>query len=207
MSDNYVYELEGKVYINLTNLCTNNCVFCIRTLKNDVVGQDLRLHNEKINLDDVKEQLKNFQIDNNEIVFCGYGEPLIKIEEVKELAKYIKENYKNTKIRINTNGMANMIHKRDVVPELKENIDAVSISLNAENDELYNQISRPAEKYKGAYSRVKEFIWYCSKAGLETTATIVTGYKDYKPDVEKCEQIAKNLGAKFRIREWLDNGY
>ena len=207
MSDNYVYELEGKVYINLTNRCTNECVFCIRNIKNDVTGQDLRLKSEDVSFEDVIEQLKNFKIEDNEIVFCGYGEPLIKLDLVKKIAKYIKDNYKNTRIRINTNGMANMIHKRDVVPELKENIDAVSVSLNAESDALYNEISRPGAAYKGAYSRVKEFIWYCANAGLDTTATIVTGYKDYKPDVEKCEQIAKNLGAKFRIREWLDKGY
>ena len=207
MSDNYVYELAGKVYINLTNLCTNDCVFCIRTLKDDVEGTSLKLKNENVKVEDVTEQLKNFRIDNNEIVFCGYGEPLIKIEEVKTIAKHIKENYKNTTVRINTNGLGNMIHKRDIVPELKGCIDAVSVSLNAENDELYNKISRPNPKYKGAYSRVKEFIWYCARAGIDTTATIVTGYKDFKPDVEKCEQIAKNLGAKFRIREWLDNGY
>ena len=207
MSDNYVYELEGKVYINLTNRCTNECVFCIRNIKDDVTGQDLRLKSEDVSFEDVMEQLKKFKIDDNEIVFCGYGEPLIKLDLVKKIAKYIKENYKNTRIRINTNGMANMIHKRDVVPELKENIDAVSVSLNAENDALYNEISRPGATYKGAYSRVKEFIWYCANAGIDTTATIVTGYKNYKPDVEKCEQIAKNLGAKFRIREWLDKGY
>lgn len=207
MSDIYVYELEGKVYINLTNSCTNSCVFCIRTLKDDVVGQNLWLKSENVFFDDVVEQLKNFKIDNNEIVFCGYGEPLIKLDLVKQIAKHIKENYKNTRIRINTNGMANMIHKRDIVPELVGLIDAVSVSLNAENEELYNAISNPAKAYLGAYSRVKEFIWYCAKAGIDTTATIVVGYKDFKPDVEKCEQIAKNLGAKFRIREWLDNGY
>ena len=90
MSVIYVYELEGKVYINLTNSCTNSCVFCIRTLKDDVVGQNLWLKSENVFFDDVVEQLKNFKIDNNEIVFCGYGEPLIKLDLVKQIAKHIK---------------------------------------------------------------------------------------------------------------------
>ena len=128
-------------------------------------------------------------------------------ENVPDEIANIEENYKNVKVRVNTNGMPNMIHKRNIVPELAKNIDAVSVSLNAENDKLYDEISQPQDVYKGAYSRVKEFIWYCAQEGLETTATIVTGYKDYKPDIQLCEQIAKNLGAKFRVREWLDNGY
>ncbi len=208
MSNNLVYLLDGKIYINLTNLCTNNCVFCIRNLKDDVVGANLWLENEKIDVDDVIDQLKTFDIkENDEIVFCGYGEPLIKFEEVKKVADFIRKNYKNVKIRVNTNGMAIMIHKRDIVPELAQYIDAVSVSLNAETEELYNELSCPKQDYKGAYSRVKEFIWYCAKAGIDTTATVVSGFKDYNVDVEKCRQIAENLGAKFRIREWLDSGY
>ncbi len=208
MSDNLVYILDEKIYINLTNLCTNDCVFCIRTLKDDVVGANLFLQDEKIDVREVFAQLKKFDIkENEEIVFCGYGEPLIKFEEIKQISKYIKENYKNIRIRVNTNGQGNMIHKRDIVPELAQYIDAVSISLNAETEQLYDELSRPKAQYKGAYSRVKEFIWYCAKAGIDTTATIVVGYKDYNVDVEKCRQIAQNLGAKFRIREWLDNGY
>lgn len=208
MTDNFVYTLDGKIYINLTNRCTNNCVFCIRTLKDDVDGANLRLSSENVKLEDVISQLKTFNnVENNEVVFCGYGEPLIKLNEVLALSEYIKTNYKNVKIRVNTNGLANMIHKRNIVSELAKNVDAVSVSLNAENDKLYDEISQPQDVYKGAYSRVKEFIWYCAQEGIETTATIVTGYKNYKPDVQLCEQIAKNLGAKFRVREWLDNGY
>lgn len=204
--DNLVYFLDGNIYINLTNLCTNDCVFCIRTLKDDVVGTNLILKDEKVKVEDVISQLIKMKdkIDK-EVVFCGYGEPLIKLEELKQVAKYIKENYPNVKIRINTNGQANLIHKRNIVPELVGIIDKISVSLNAQNSELYNELAQP--HIPGSYEAVKEFIKECVKNGIDTTATIVTGYKNYPVDLKECKKIAKELGAKFRERPWLDNGY
>lgn len=203
---NLVYFLDGNIYINLTNLCTNDCVFCIRALKDDVVGTNLRLSDEKINVEDVICQIKAMEDKiANEIVFCGYGEPLIKLEEVKQVAKYIKENYPNVKVRINTNGQANLIHKRNIVPELVGLIDKISVSLNAQNKSLYDELAVP--KLENAYESVKDFIKECVKSGIDTTATIVTGYKNYPVDLEKCKEITLELGAKFRERPWLDNGY
>ena len=136
MSNNYVYLLDGKIYINLTNLCTNDCVFCIRAIKDDVVGANLFLDSEVLDVNEVITQLKEFKPQNyKEIVFCGYGEPILKLEELKQIAKYIKENYPHIKTRINTNGQGNLIHKRNIVPEIKEHIDSVSISFNGETKE------------------------------------------------------------------------
>ncbi len=203
---NLVYLLDGNVYINVTNLCTNDCVFCIRAIKEDVVGTNLFLKNENIKVQDVIEQLDKMKDNiNKEIVFCGYGEPLIKLDIIKEVAKYIKQTYPNTIVRINTNGQANLIHKRNIVPELVGLIDKISVSLNAETEELYNQLAVPS--FKNAYEAVKEFIKECVKNGIDTTATIVTGYKNYKVDIEKCKEITKSLGANFRERPWLDSGY
>ena len=203
---NLAYILDGKVYINLTNRCTNNCVFCIRTIKDDVVGADLFLNTENVKAQDVIEQLEKMKDKlSSEIIFCGYGEPMLKLEVLKEVAKYIKEKYPSTIIRVNTNGHANLVYKRNVLPELKGLVDKFSISLNGENEEVYNKLSQP--NVKGAYEAVKEFIKESVQEGFDTTATIVTGYKDYKVDKEKCIEITKALGAKFRERPWLDNGY
>ncbi len=204
--DNLVYILDGKVYINLTNACTNNCVFCIRTIKDDVLGANLFLSTENISVWDVVNQLENIKDKlSNEIIFCGYGEPTLKLDLIKSVAKYIKENYPGTIIRINTNGHANLIYKKNILPELKGLIDKFSISLNGENEEVYNKLSQP--NIKGAYQSVKDFIKEAVKEGFDTTATVVTGYKDYKVDLQKCIEITKELGAKFRERPWLDNGY
>ena len=204
--DNLVYLLDGKVYINLTNSCTNNCVFCIRDIKDDVVGANLFLSSENVKAEDVIAQLEKIHEKlSSEIIFCGYGEPMLKLDIIKEVAKYIKEKYPNTIIRINTNGQANLVYKRNVLPELKGLIDKFSISLNGENEEVYNRISLP--KIEGAYTAVKDFIKEAVKEGFDTTATIVTGYKNYDVDMQKCIEITKDLGAKFRERPWIENGY
>ena len=204
MSNTLVYSLEGKTYINLTNRCTNSCIFCLRQDKNDVCGQDMWLDNEDFSAQDVIEQLKNFEI-TSEIVFCGYGEPLLKLEILKEVAKYIKQNYPETKIRINTNGHANYVYKRNIVLELKGLVDKISVSLNASSAEEYNELSKP--KFDNAYDEVKKFIKCCSEEGIQTDASIVDGYKGRRLDVEKCRHIAQELGANLRVIEWIVNGY
>ena len=96
--NNYVYTLDGKIYINLTNLCTNDCVFCIRAIKDDVVGANLFLDTEVLDINEVKKQLDGFEPDKySEIIFCGYGEPILKLDALKEIAAYIKEKYPHIK--------------------------------------------------------------------------------------------------------------
>ena len=203
---NLAYLLDGKVYINLTNSCTNDCVFCIRSIKEDVVGANLFLNTENVKAEDVIAQLEAMHDKlSSEIIFCGYGEPMLKLEVIKQVAKYIKEKYPNTILRINTNGHANLVYKKNVLPELKGLIDKFSVSLNGENEEVYNELSQP--NIENAYEGVKEFIALAVKEGFDTTATIVTGYKNYKVDMQKCIEITEELGAKFRERPWIENGY
>ena len=206
---NLVYTLEGKIYINLTNLCPNRCVFCIRNNVNEIEGRNLWLENENFEASDVIEQFEEIISQNptaQETVFCGFGEPLLKSEILLQTAKYIKEYYPDIKIRINTNGQGNLIAKRDLIPELKEYIDAISVSLNAENQDKYNKISKPADK-ENAYTAVTDFIKECSETGIDTTATVVSGFPNCDIDIAECEKICLSLGAKFRVREWLPRGY
>lgn len=199
----FVYYLGNTMYINLTNKCTSNCVFCIRNSGDTVGGVNLILEDEKYSPEDIIKEIANsFSHICNEIVFCGYGEPLIKLDELKKTAEFIKKTYPNIPVRINTNGHANIIHKRNIAPELVGLIDRVSVSLNAHNPELYAQLTGST-----AYEGVKIFIKECVKNGLDTTATVVSGFGDYKINLEKCREISETLGAKFRIREWLSDGY
>ena len=204
MSNILVYELENKIYINLTNRCTNDCIFCLRKDKEDVCGQKLWLDSEDFTAQDVIPQLKEFKL-SKEVVFCGYGEPLLKLEILKEVAKYLKDTYPDVKIRINTNGHANFVYKRNVVPELVGLVDEISVSLNGSTSAEYDELSCP--KFENAYDEVKKFIKACSESGIKTDASIVDGYKGRRLDVKKCEEIAENLGAKLRVREWIVNGY
>ena len=212
MSNILVYLLDGKIYINLTNRCTNDCIFCLRKDKDDVVGQTLWLDDENSTAQDVIKQFeakKNELLSTNlpftETIFCGYGEPMLKFDELKQVAKYIKEKYPKTKIRVNTNGHANYIYKKNIVPECKGLIDEFSVSLNGATKEEYDELSQP--KFAQVYEEVKNFIKACSDEKISVVASVVEGYKGRHLDLKKCEEIANNLGAKFRVREWIKNGY
>lgn len=204
---NLVYLLGGKIYINLTNKCTNECVFCIRTLKDDVCGANLWLKNDSVTAEEVIKQLQAIRQNENEIVFCGYGEPTLKLDILKEVAKYIKDNYKDVKIRLNTNGHANFIYKRNIIPELVGLIDSISVSLNAPDEELYKELTQPNIVCENVLEEVKDFIKKSVEAGIDTTASVVSGYKNYDVNLQECEKIATEAGAKFRVREWLKEGY
>ena len=158
MANILVYLLDGKIYINLTNRCTNDCIFCLRKDKDDVVGQRLWLDNEDSTSEDVIEQFNKIYTStpSNEVIFCGYGEPMMKLDVLKEVAQYIKTKCPNTKIRINTNGHANFVYKKNVVPELKGLIDEFSVSLNGATKEEYNELSQP--KFEEAYEEVKNLL-------------------------------------------------
>ena len=207
MSDNnLVYILDGKIYINLTNMCTNDCIFCLRRDKDDVCGQDMWLKSEKITSEDVIEQLNKYEDKIAKgVTFCGYGEPTMKFEVLKQVAEYIKHNYPDTFIKVNTNGHGNVINKKDILPELKGLVDEFSISLNAQNSDLYKELSQP--KIDNAYEAMKDFAKSAYDNGFKTTLSVVSGYKDYDVDLALCEKIAKDLHASFRNREWIENGY
>lgn len=198
-------EKPETVYVNLTNSCTNSCIFCLRNQKDDVCGAEM-WHDDNYSLDDIIDQFNKYNPTPKEVVFCGYGEPFLRREMMKEFCKYLRKNYPEVKIRVNTNGHANAIYKTNAAEEFKNLIDAISVSLNASNKEQYDSICKP--KIENAYEEVKKFIKACNDAGIEVTASVVTGFdKIHFVDAEKCEEIAKSLGAKFRNREFITNGY
>lgn len=205
MSNTLVYLLDGKIYINLTNRCTNDCIFCLRKDKADVKGQELWLDSEDITASDVIAQFDKIYNGSKEVIFCGYGEPMLKFEILKEVAQYIKSNYPDTKIRVNTNGHANFVYKRNLIPDLKGLVDEFSVSLNGENKREYDEYSKP--KFDEAYDEMKKFVKACADEKISVVTSVVDGYKGRHLNLEKCEQISKDLGAKFRVREWIPSGY
>ena len=204
-----VYSINDEknpetVYINLTNACTNNCVFCLRTQKDDVCGKEM-WHDDDYTLEDIIEQFNNFP-SAKEVVFCGYGEPFLRKEMMKNFCKYLRENHPKIRIRVNTNGHANAIYKTNVAEEFKGLLDSASISLNASTEEEYDDICNP--KISNAYEAMLDFAKSCIKSGIKVSMSVVTGFdKIHKIDVQKCEEIAKSIGADFRNREFITNGY
>jgi TatD DNase family protein len=188
------YPIRNSLYLNITNRCTAACTFCVRYHTDFVKGHNLRLAEEPT-AEELIAQIgdpKRYA----EIVFCGYGEPLLRLDVVKAVAAAVKQ--RGGRVRIDTNGHANLIHKRNVLPELAGLVDAVSISLNAQNAELYNTISLP-EFGISTYEAVKEFIGEAKKYIPDVTATVVSLPE---VDVEACRKIAGELGAKLRVREY-----
>lgn len=186
------YKIRNTLYLNITNRCTNSCSFCIRFHTDYVKGHNLRLSAEP-----TEEEIKNAIGDPKrykEIVFCGYGEPLLRLDLVKNVASWIKQN--KGKVRINTNGHGNLIHGRNILPELKGIVDSISISLDAQDEETYNKICKPI--FKDAFNGVISFIKEAKKNIPEVTVTVVT-VKDV--DVQKCKEIAEKLGVRFRVRK------
>ena len=217
-----VYSINNEpnpetVYINLTNACTNSCVFCLREQKDDVCGAQM-WHDGNYTLEDVIEQFKGFLTPHPDpllkergiiipqnVVFCGYGEPFLKKDMMKAFAQYLRENYPEIKIRVNTNGHANAVYKMNVAEEFKGLLDEASVSLNSDNAKQYDEICQP--KIENAFEAVKDFLKCCKEAGIKTYASIVTGFDEREINVENCEKIAKELGAEFRNREFITNGY
>jgi TatD family-associated radical SAM protein len=188
------YQLGTKLYINLTNRCSNDCNFCVRNFKDGVGGYNLWLEKEPT-VEEIIGELKSAG-DYQEIVFCGYGEPLTRLKTIIEVASYLKENFPELPIKIDTNGQANLIHEENVLPKLEGLIDKVSVSLNASSSEKYQQLC-DSEFGDQAYPAVLEFIRQAQDYIPEVVASVVA---QPEVDIEKCEEVAHELGVKLRVR-------
>jgi TatD DNase family protein len=192
------YKIRNSLYLNLTQRCTADCVFCTRLTKPVVQGYNLALKREPTakevweSIDDVKSY--------DEIVFCGFGEPTLRLDVIKEVAQKIKDA--GGRVRLNTNGHGNVINKRNILPELSGLIDEVSVSLNTDTSEAYDEICQPLPMFRnGIYEKIKEFIAEAKKYIPEVQATIVTHQKNV--DETQCEDIVnKEFGVKYRARRY-----
>ena len=188
------YPIRNSLYLNITNRCTAACTFCVRYHTDFVKGHNLRLHEEP-STEAIIGQIGDPK-RYGEVVFCGYGEPLLRLDVVKAVSAEVKR--RGGRVRIDTNGHANLIHKRDVLPELAGLVDAVSISLNAQNAELYNKITQTKFGI-GAYEAVKDFIRKAKEHIPDVSVTVVSLPE---VDIEACRRIADDLGVKLRVRDF-----
>ncbi len=188
------YPIRSSLYLNLTNRCTNDCIFCVRKKTDFIKGHNLRLNREP----DFEEVISAIGDPGyyKEIVFCGYGEPLLRLDLVKQVAAWLKQ--RGARVRLNTNGQGNLIHGRNVAPELKGLIDEVSVSLNAHDRETYGRIC-PSRFGGRAFGEVLAFIGECKKAGMGTAFTVLD-----MPgvDLAACRELAKKLDVGIRIRHY-----
>jgi len=193
-----VYWLDDKLYLNITNQCSNRCVFCFRNFKQGIGDFTLELAEEP-SFEQVANDLGEAMRKKawKELVFCGFGEPTTRLDLLLNLARYARNHHSNIRIRVNTNGHANALNpNRNVVAELKAaGVEKVSVSLNAADEETYNEICKP--NFTEAYAAVLEFTAK-AKSVLDVEVTAVT---TPEVNVHKVEALANQLGVKFRLRQ------
>ncbi|MCA6079683.1 MAG: TatD family nuclease-associated radical SAM protein [Endomicrobium sp.] len=192
------YIFEDNLYLNITNRCMMACPYCIKhKWANKFRGNDLKLEKEP----SCKEVIGTIGDPKkyNEVIFCGYGDSLVNLKTVKEISKWIKEN--GGKVRINTAGLANRYYGKNILPELKGLVDIISISLNGSNPKEHNELNQPMFKEESFHEIVK----FAEEAKNYIPEVVITAVKFPGFDILKVEEIAKEIGVKFRARAYLDN--
>jgi radical SAM enzyme (TIGR04100 family) len=194
------YSAGKAIYVNMTNKCPCACTFCLRKNKDYVFNSDSLWLEREPSVKEVCESLDKWELEKyDEIVFCGYGEPTERLFDLLEVARYIKSK-SDIKIRINTNGLADLIWKKPTAPHLHGLIDAVSISLNATNKEDYLKVVRP--KFgMGSYDAMLAFTKDCTRFVPSVIMTVVDVVTT-KEEQELCKSICESVGATLRIRPY-----
>ncbi len=192
----HTYKIEDSLYINVTNRCNANCAFCNRKKNAVIKGYDLKMKKSEEPDESIYIKEIGDPKDYNEIVFCGYGEPTIRWEVVKEVAAYVKKN--GGKTRMNTNGHGSFITKRDIAPEMKGLLDTVSISLNSVDPLQYAELMQVDQKLHS------EMIDFAAKAkNYATVVMSIVGLNEV--DKEKAKKfVLDEIGVNYRERTFFE---
>ncbi|MBJ6750340.1 TatD family hydrolase [Geomonas anaerohicana] len=196
--DTIAYKIRNSLYLNITNRCSNCCTFCPKFEELSVKGHELKLSHEP----NFAEVIAAVDAASNydEVVFCGFGEPLIRLDLIKEVAAELKR--RGLRVRINTDGQANLVHGRNILPELEGLIDALSVSLNAANAADYDRLCNTPFGAAG-FQGICDFLREAPKHVPQVTASAVTvpGL-----NVDEVRELAESLGVIFREREYSEVG-
>lgn len=197
--DIITYDYFGSLYINMTNRCDCHCVFCIRDQDASALG-DLWLDKEPTREQVLEEILSQDLSQYAEIVFCGYGEPTCRADDMFWICDQLRAAGREDlpPIRLNTNGHGSLINHRDIAPEMQGRLDAVSVSLNGSNEEEYLRLTRPGAGGK-AWEAMLDFVRQAAKFVPRVMVSIVD-YDKSPQEIEACRQLAESLGATFRVR-------
>ena len=194
------YPVKNGIYVNMTNRCPCACTFCLRKNGDSIFGSDPLWLDREPTVQEICESIDTWDLSKyDEVVFCGYGEPTERLDDLLKVAKYIKSK-SNIKIRINTNGLADLIWGEKTAPKLKGLIDTVSVSLNTTNKEDYLKIVRPKfgiESYDAMLSFTKDCSEYVPNVVMTVVDVVTT-----KEEQEICKKICESVGAKLRVRPY-----
>ncbi len=205
MSAMFLYDFEGSVYLNVTNRCPTACRFCVKTdWEWSFRGRDLRLESSEPPVGEILAAMDERLAGPapREIVFCGFGEPTLRLDAVNAVAAELRRRGGSPPLRLNTVGLGSLVHGRDIVPELAPLLDAVSVSLNTVDPALWEELHRPAPRWRGrGFQAARVFAQGCVAAGLRTRVTAVEGTG---ADLDAVRAYADSIGAEFLARPALD---
>lgn len=195
-----IYTYAGSAYMNITNKCPCACVFCIRA-NGDGLGSAESLWLKKDpTIDEIKAEIDNFDFSPyNEVVFCGYGEPMQALDNLIEAAKYLKEKH-SLKIRLNSNGLGDLVNGKPTAHLLEGIVDSISISLNAPDADSYQRVTR-SKFGSEAFPALLKFAEDCKKYIPSVKFTVVDVISE--EEIERCKKIADDMGIPLRVREWI----
>lgn len=196
------YIVEGKLYVNITNKCSNRCDFCIRNNGDGAYGSDsLWLEREPAREEILASIFSHDLAAFSELVFCGYGEPTYRLDDAVFVAKSVKKKHPGISIRINTNGQSDLILKRETAPDYEGAFDTVSISLNTPSPKKYNEICHSifGEQSYDAMLKFAENV----KDYVQNTQFSVVKETLSDEEIEECKRIANSLGVALRIRDYI----
>ncbi|WP_144210843.1 TatD family nuclease-associated radical SAM protein [Shewanella donghaensis] len=189
-----VYDIRNSRYLNITGRCTLRCQFCPKHNGSKQVHQYELSLDKQVKPADIIPLLGNIK-DFDEYVFCGYGEPTLNLDTLLVVADHIKKA--GGKVRLNTDGLGNLFHRRNILPELASCIDSLSISLNANTEALYIEHCQP--KLKNAYQAVLSFIEMAPHFFDDVQVSAINGLEGV--DIESCQKIVEQRGAHFKCRQ------
>ena len=195
-----LYEVYDNLYVNLTNKCPCACTFCLRQTRDEMNHSGSLWLEREPGVEEVKAEFDKFDMQKyKEVVFCGFGEPTERLEDLLEIAAFVKDKF-NKSIRINTNGLSDLIWQKDTAPMYKGLVDTVSISLNTPNKERYYELTRSKfgiDSYDAMLNFAGNVSKYVPHVVLSTVATTLTEEEEHQ-----CAQICERLGVTYRIRPW-----
>ncbi len=195
-----IYKYYGGVYLNITNKCPCNCAFCIRS-KGDAVGDAKEMwFDTEPTIEEIKKAIDDYDFsDVDKAVFCGYGEPTCALDNMIEAADYIRTVNPNIKLRVNTNGLSDLINGKPTAELICRHFDSVSVSLNEPDSEKYDKITR--NPYNGkAFDAMLQFTKDCVAYCDDVSMTVVDVISP--EDIEKSRKVCESTGAKFRVRSY-----
>ena len=196
------YIVEDKLYVNITNKCSNRCEFCIRNNGDGAYGSDSLWLEREPTREEILESIFSWDLSAfPELVFCGYGEPTYRLDDAVFVAKAVKGKFPKIKVRINTNGHSDLILGRETAPEYEGAFDIVSISLNTPSRERYQQICHSIfgedsfDALLHFASEVKRFVPIVSLSAVKETLS--------SEEIEQCREICDSLGVTLRLRDYI----